>query len=566
MQSPEAAINPPEQGQHILEKTRQITGRIGLSVALSFGIAAGSEVTNSHNVAGADTMAVNDYPDSQKPCLSGSKIDPKSSYGKITGPGNWCYQYNWGEITTGNNISNRGYVYRNCTDWVAWKVQGYLGKSPKGLGHAKFWDDNAPTKGYMISKIPEPGDAAVWNSGDYGHVSFVESVNPDMTVNVSEYNNKLDGTFGTRSNVKADNYVDFDGIGVNKYNGQNTVTTSYAKSTANLSADFTGDGYDDLLATSMRGDPAQNEQVFRGVNWLGGAELWGAPSPNQIKYSDAINIPADIDGDHKDDLITITTDPNGVNPNIWWQRSNGTSFNSPQLVGVPSLIAKNTEWSAGDITGDGYDDVIAFSKRSDAATNIIVFPSTHGWLGSGNLASSPAEAPFMTTEFLPGDQNGDGKTDIYAINRDPETNSPKIHVLRSQGNNLAAPVLTAVPNYPNSDVKFTVGDYDGDHKDDLLLSTKRGDTAPNLQVWLSDGNVGYKNMSLWSAPGVLRWADVQMVPADLDSDGKKDLLAIQNYDGTSPGIYWVKSNGNNFSSPQLVGVPNANYNQIRFDK
>ena len=566
MQYSKVTISPPNHNRYFIKSIGKLISNTCLSILLSFGIAIGSVMPIGNHIAAANMMAVNDYPDPLMPCLSGNKTDPRSSYGKTQGTGQWCASYNWGDLKTGNNISSRGYVYRNCTDLVAWKVQGYLGKSPKGLGHAKYWDDNAVAKGYTLTKIPEPGDAAVFNNEPYGHVAFVESVNANNTVNVSEYNFNLDGAFWTRNNVKADNYVDFDGVGIIKYNSQSTSTTSYAKSTANLSGDFTGDGYDDLLATSMRGDPAQNEQVFRGGNWLGGAEFWGAPPHSQIKYNDAINIPADIDGDHKEDLITITTDANGVNPNIWWQRSTGSSFSSPQLVGVPSLVSKNTEWSAGDITGDGYDDVIAFSKRSDAATNIIVFPSTHGWLGAGQLASSPAEAPFMTTEFLPADQNGDGKTDLYAINRDPTTNRPKVYVLRSQGNNLAPPVLTAVPNYPNPDVKFTVSDFDGDHKDDLLLSTKRSDTAPNLQVWLSDGNASYKSMNLWSAPGVLRWADVQMVPADINADGKKDLLAIQNYNGTNPGIYWVKSNGNNFASPQLVGVPNANYNQIRFDK
>ncbi len=114
-------------------------------------------------------------------------------------------------------LSERGYGIRNCTDYVAWKLES-LGISPnlvRGRGNANQWDDNGT--GVTITKTPEVGDAAVWNSGRWGHLAFVEEVRPNgagYDVRVSEYNKNGDGNFRNDRWTQADNYVDFNGVGV----------------------------------------------------------------------------------------------------------------------------------------------------------------------------------------------------------------------------------------------------------------------------------------------------------------------------------------------------------------
>lgn len=71
------------------------------------------------------------------------------------------------------------------------------------------WKDAAALAGAysgknMIVNKPQPGDVA-WFS--YGHVAFVESVNSDGTVNVSEYDLRKNGKFGVRGQVDADAYL-----------------------------------------------------------------------------------------------------------------------------------------------------------------------------------------------------------------------------------------------------------------------------------------------------------------------------------------------------------------------
>ncbi len=103
--------------------------------------------------------------------------------------------------------SSRGYAYRNCTDYVAWKLQslGVPDNKTRGLGNGGQWYDKAPNNGLTRGTTPQVGDAAVVPSGTpgfgiYGHVAYVEAVNYDKngnvtTITISEYNNDLQGDY-----------------------------------------------------------------------------------------------------------------------------------------------------------------------------------------------------------------------------------------------------------------------------------------------------------------------------------------------------------------------------------
>lgn len=107
----------------------------------------------------------------------------------------WCANYDWAVGGSTYNWQNSGYGYRNCTDWVAWRVKTAGGYVPSGLGNAKNWDDRAPSYGFTVSSVPREGAAAVSNYGYYGHVMYVEAVNGDGTITVSDYNRAGTGKY-----------------------------------------------------------------------------------------------------------------------------------------------------------------------------------------------------------------------------------------------------------------------------------------------------------------------------------------------------------------------------------
>ncbi len=450
-------------------------------------------------------------------------------------------------------------------------TRGWITDTWSGNGNQLFGNAPANLNKEMEGQISylNPGDVVALDDGSYGHVGVGSSYN--SSTGAVDLVNQNTGVVHSSANMYNGTLTmnGWSGYGVqgviHRPQSSNVSQMSYARAETTKAADLNGDGFDDLYAEGERSDTAQNEQVFPGSNWLGSSQLWATPPGNMIWYSDSINLAADIDGDNKDDLVTISNNSSGGNPNIFWQRSNGNSFDTPQHVGTPSLISRNTRWATGDVTGDGYDDIIAFSKRDDVGTNIFVFRSLKNWVGGmESWGATGSDVPFLASNFLPGDKNGDGKTDLYAVAKHDGRSEPFIYWLPSNGQNFESPRLTAVPGIIYDDAKFTAGDFNGDGKTDIMANTKRSDPAPNLSVYISDGGDSYSSMSLWSAPAELHWADAKFVPADLDKDGDKDLLAIQNYNGINPGIYWLKAHNGHFESPVLVGVPNGRYDQMKW--
>ena len=104
----------------------------------------------------------------------------------------FCPNYDWAVGGSIWNSQTGGYGYRNCTDYVSWKIRSEGRYVPAGLGNAKDWDNNYPSDG-----SPTPGDAAVSNAGTYGHVMYVEAVHGDGTITISDYNRAGTGKYAT---------------------------------------------------------------------------------------------------------------------------------------------------------------------------------------------------------------------------------------------------------------------------------------------------------------------------------------------------------------------------------
>ncbi len=131
----------------------------------------------------------------------------KYNTGGVVGEGYNSYPYadrcprdNVGYIVVG------GYVCQ-CTSYAGWKAQEYFGIYISSWGDAKNWGNTASRLGYVVDNHPAPHTIAYSTSGIYGHVMWVESVNANGTINLSEYNNPsssksgLPGDFGARYNV-----------------------------------------------------------------------------------------------------------------------------------------------------------------------------------------------------------------------------------------------------------------------------------------------------------------------------------------------------------------------------
>lgn len=109
---------------------------------------------------------------------------------------------------SGGGLSPLGYVTRQCTDFVAWRINRDRGVSASGPfvyvwanmtpngGSASRWASAWNRNGWQTSNTPVPG-AVAWFNGN--HVAYVKSVNGDGTVSLEEYNWGGDASYHTRT-------------------------------------------------------------------------------------------------------------------------------------------------------------------------------------------------------------------------------------------------------------------------------------------------------------------------------------------------------------------------------
>lgn len=100
----------------------------------------------------------------------------------------------------GHYVDSAGNTYYN--GYCTWYAKSRRADLPNMLGNGGQWVANAAARGYATGSTPRAGAVAETS----GHVAYVESVNGDGTVNISEMNGPAGfGVVGTRT-VPANQY------------------------------------------------------------------------------------------------------------------------------------------------------------------------------------------------------------------------------------------------------------------------------------------------------------------------------------------------------------------------
>lgn len=87
-------------------------------------------------------------------------------------------------VARGTSSSNL-YTVGQCTYYVFDRVGGTIGST---WGNANNWASAAAAAGYSVNHIPKAGAIMQTTAGPFGHVAYVESVNANGSITVSEMN------------------------------------------------------------------------------------------------------------------------------------------------------------------------------------------------------------------------------------------------------------------------------------------------------------------------------------------------------------------------------------------
>ena len=103
----------------------------------------------------------------------------------------YTYTYTYlGNTSERQNMRSEGYRYDigggQCVNWASYKRPDLVARGV--TGNANYWDDSARAVGVLVDRSPSAGAIFQTDSGWVGHVGYVEAVNPDGSIEVTEMN------------------------------------------------------------------------------------------------------------------------------------------------------------------------------------------------------------------------------------------------------------------------------------------------------------------------------------------------------------------------------------------
>lgn len=236
-------------------------------------------------------------------------------------------------------------------------------------------------------------------------------------------------------------------------------------------------GYRVVLAASLATRP-----IFRMV--AGRAPRYSVP------------VVADLDGDGAQDVAWWNGAPNSRDP-VWFSRGQG-SFVTARNFDVP--VAEGYWLVRGRFNGDSRDDLLLYGigTRPDF---VLRGRDRNGW--------AAAPIPQIGGDLFPiaGDFDGNGVTDIVFYNNRGDRDT--VWLFRARG--TVRQTTAAIGSRYNW---FTVGDFDGNRRDELLFGYRDGARAARTSNTIS----GFRSRLVNSVPGAFPFA------AQFDDDPAEDLL------------------------------------------
>lgn len=141
---------------------------------------------------------------------SQAAANASAAYSNLASGGSGCggYPALWCNSAQDSIVDNWGMFNRECVSYVAWKIAATGKHMPYwgGRGNANQWPSSATADGIPTGSTPRAGAAAVLMSGYYGHVMYVERINGDGTIHVSQFNWLVNGQWGRYSEMDISAY------------------------------------------------------------------------------------------------------------------------------------------------------------------------------------------------------------------------------------------------------------------------------------------------------------------------------------------------------------------------
>ncbi len=214
------------------------------------------------------------------------------------------------------------------------------------------------------------------------------------------------------------------------------------------------------------------------------------------------------------------------------------SYSAPGLSST-SPPQGNAAIVSADFNGDGIPDVAMLGTISSGQALSIFLGKPDGSFGPR------VDYPVQASGFTVGDFNGDGKVDVVVVS------STGTSIFFGNGDGTLQPPVSLNQNLGSGYSAAASGDFNGDGKLDLLLLTPDFGSGATMAILLGNGDRTFQAPVTYSVP-----IAPYLVLGDFNGDGKPDIgvsgglnggvvsILINNGDGTfkSPANYSISGN------------------------
>ena len=265
--------------------------------------------------------------------------------------------------------------------------------------------------------------------------------------------------------------------------------------------------------------------------------------PTQMKW-----VTGDFNGDGYDDIAKIFND-NGL-ASIGLHLSDGVGgFVLKRRATRQGGFSMRQNWLAGDVDGDGRDEIINVFPESGLASITV-----HGYRSDGSyglLRWSTKQGGFSNDQrWMVGDFNGDGKDDLVNVFSDQGKASATVHIA---GNNAFQRKRFMTRNGGIwASQSWLAGDYNGDGKDDLVRIFPHGPNRVTIDVLSSDNSVF--TVKRWLDQGGYATDTTTWLSGEFTGDGQVDLTSVyrDSFNNTSGDLY--EADGLGFAGTQYEAI------------
>ena len=300
---------------------------------------------------------------------------------------------------------------------------------------------------------------------------------------------------------------------------------AFLGTSVSAAGDVNGDGFDDVIVGAEEYDAGEQDEGAAFV-FLGSSTGISDGNPStahaQLESNQAgafmgssVSAAGDVNGDGFDDVIVGAKwyDAGEANEGaafVFLGSTTGIADGNPSTAHAqlesnePSSNLGTSVSGAGDVNGDGYDDVIVGAKWYDASETMIAAGAAFVFLGSatgiadGNpstahaqIESNQALADLGNSVSAAGDVNGDGYADVIFGAKSYDSLAGAAFVFLGSAQGIADGNPSTADTWLKSHLGHTrmgesvsgAGDVNGDGYDDVIVGGKSYDdpTPPSMQ-------------------------------------------------------------------------------------